>query len=229
MNQKNFNFFTLIELLVVIAIIAILASMLLPALSNARSTAKGSGCINNLKQMGFVHNTYMMDNTDYIPSIRCNDFNWRKTLYISGESNFTSSKLIICPGDSGFKFGVREMSYGRNYCTGDYTAPSFNTCNATKHYKSKSIKYPSSMWLIIDSKGADTNGERLALANISYANLEGWTYNKTAKINENRHGNKANVLYMDGHTGSVPLLSYWEGYPDHKKFWFRNGSTESGI
>ena len=83
------------------------------------------------------------------------------------------------------------------------------------------------MWLVIDSKSGTSNGERLALANITAAG-EGWTYNNVTKQNDNRHNNKANVLYFDGHTGNVPVHSYWEGYPNHEKFWFRNGSTESG-
>ena len=150
--KKNCKF-TLIELLVVIAIIAILAGMLLPALNNARGSANGSSCINNLKQVGLAHNLYMSENDGYIPSIRCKGFNWRTTLYIDGQTNFTKSKLIVCPGDNGYKIGVREMSYGRNYCTGDYPGSPFTSCNANNHYKSRSIKYPTEMWLVIDSKG----------------------------------------------------------------------------
>ena len=58
--------FTLLELLVVIAIVAILAAMLLPALTKAKTKGQGIVCMNNHRQLLLAWRLYLDDNRDVL-------------------------------------------------------------------------------------------------------------------------------------------------------------------
>lgn len=67
--------FTLLEMLVVILIIAVIAALLLPALAAAREAARGSTCVNNLRQFGIGMNIYADNNKGYFCS---GAMDWRR-------------------------------------------------------------------------------------------------------------------------------------------------------
>ncbi|RMD79082.1 MAG: type II secretion system protein [Lentisphaerae bacterium] len=82
--------FTLIELLVVITIIAILASLLLPVLSQARMAARNTLCQSNQKQLAMAFQVYAADSGDWYP--------YTMTRWVNGSWQTTWIHLLVNNG-----------------------------------------------------------------------------------------------------------------------------------
>ena len=223
--------FTLIELLVVIAIIAILAGMLLPALNNARGSARSSQCLNNTKEIARVFLTYSSDNNDYLPSpwtIRQNvvDKQFYKTLskmYGIAFGKENTSTIYCCPGyQKGYTTGSFNTSYGINVY-GFFGAESPTTDAVLKHKKVTKFTAASSTCMIGDNYNhwrVDYNGTETDITSNDMV---------TKAYIAFRHNSRANFAFIDGHSESraklnVPCL---QGYPGTKVatladsvFWF---------
>jgi prepilin-type N-terminal cleavage/methylation domain-containing protein/prepilin-type processing-associated H-X9-DG protein len=119
-SEKSKCAFTLIELLVVVAIIAILASLLLPALSRAKYSAKATVCRSNERQQMLALILYAESENAYPPywaqppySSATNS--WQDLIGLRSQfyssPSYSSNNVTHCPLAKGYRWDDGTLNY----------------------------------------------------------------------------------------------------------------------
>jgi prepilin-type N-terminal cleavage/methylation domain-containing protein/prepilin-type processing-associated H-X9-DG protein len=205
-KRKNYAF-TLIELLVVIAIIAILASLLLPALRQAKAMGQRAACTNNQKQYHLVfefhandfNNKYPMSYGSLIPTAASEE---NQTGYWSGKINddgylsFEKQISLRCPS-------YDYPSYSENSCPARYVyarLAGMHWNSAWIRHKRNQLKSPSQFGILTDATIHNDWGTPRVNYHFSQ---DGWEDDVGF---EHHHG--TNMVFGDGHVQTVSSVDF---------------------
>lgn len=195
--------FTLLELLVVIAIISILATLLLPAMKNARDMANRTVCQNNLRGWGSYMACYVNDYNFYmvprnVPAAIYKI--WPEYLWKYGDPKPTTA-MHTCPVEKrALKINTGNPHYGMNGYVAEGSAASWPRMSR--------ITSPSTTGYLMD-------GYVYAL------NFDMVVYKTVFGQACPRHSRKVNILFMDGHVDCCGIESFSPtgGPPYNVKYW----------
>lgn len=209
--------FTLIELLIVIAIIGILAALLLPALSGAKSRARTVACVSNMRQFGAAFSLYCQDNQDKVPPNKdgltvklgdtwvegweghagpdCTNINLLKASLIY--SYVSNVKVWCCPFYKNPKVYERVLPRVRTVSLNCFIGPPWQRQDAAVYTRSSQIGEASKTITFIDEKVDTVNDASFAQQfDFNSKTPNQWTLRDKPGI---EHGKGGNFAFVDGH------------------------------